>query len=119
KGEKKTIYFTQGHGEKSIDDSDRTGYSNAKAGLEKENYVLKPLNLVQENKVPDDASVLVMIGPTSEPFQKERDLIDFFVNKAGSAAILLDPPPGASLNELMKKWSIDVGNNFVVDASGV
>jgi ABC-type uncharacterized transport system involved in gliding motility auxiliary subunit len=119
KGEKKTIYFTQGHGEKSIDDTDRSGYSNAKAGLEKENYVLKSLNLVQENKVPDDAAVLVMLGPTSEPFPNELELIEGFLNKGGSVAVLLDPPPAASLNDLMKKWGVDVGNNFVVDASGV
>jgi ABC-type uncharacterized transport system involved in gliding motility auxiliary subunit len=32
----------------------------------------------------------------------------------------LDPPPeGASLTDFLKKWSIDVGNNMVVDASGV
>ena len=119
KGEKKTVYFTQGHGEKSIEESERTGYSNAKAGLEKENYTVKPLNLVQEGKVPDDASVLVMAGPTSEPFPNELDLIDAFLNKGGSALILLDPPPAASLTDFMKKWSIDIGNNFVVDASGV
>ena len=120
KGEKKTIYFVQGHGEKSIDDGEKTGYSTAKAALEKENYVLKSLNLVQENKVPEDASALVMIGPTSEPFPNELELIDGYLNKGGSVAILLDPPPqGASLSEFMKKWSIDVGNNFVVDASGV
>src|SRR5499427_8003529 len=65
KGEKKTIYFTQGHGEKNLDDNERTGYSNAKGALEKENYVVKMVNLVQEAKVPDDASVLVMAGPTS------------------------------------------------------
>src|SRR5207244_1328797 len=45
------------------------------------------------------------------------DLIDGFLNKGGSVAILLDPPPGASLSDFMKKWSIDVGNNFVVDAN--
>src|SRR3989441_11151161 len=119
KGEKKTIYFVQGHGEKSIDDTEKNGYSNAKAGLEKENYVLKNINLVQEGKVPDDASVLVMAGPTSEPFPNELELIDGFLNKGGSALILLDPPPAAGLTEFLKKWSIDVGNNFVVDASGV
>jgi ABC-type uncharacterized transport system involved in gliding motility auxiliary subunit len=118
KGEKKTIYFVQGHGERSIDDSEKTGYSTAKAGLEKENYVLKSLNLAQENKVPDDASVLVMIGPTTEPFPNELDLIDGFLNKGGGVAIFLDPQ-AASLSDFMKKWSIDVGNNFVVDASGV
>ena len=119
KGEKKTIYFIQGHGEKSIDDAEKTGFSQAKAGMEKENYVLKPLNLVQENKVPEDASVLVMLGPTAEPFPNELELIDGFLNKGGSAAILLDPPPSASLTDFMKKWGIQVGNNLVVDASGV
>jgi ABC-type uncharacterized transport system involved in gliding motility auxiliary subunit len=119
KGEKKTIYFVQGHGEKSIDDTEKNGYSTAKAGLEKDNYTIKTLNLVQENKVPDDASALVMDGPTSEPFPNELELIDGFLNKGGSVAIFLDPPPAASLSEFMKKWSIDVGNNIVVDASGV
>jgi ABC-type uncharacterized transport system involved in gliding motility auxiliary subunit len=119
KGEKKTIYFVQGHGEKGIDDTEKNGYSTAKAGLEKDNYTIKTLNLVQENKVPDDASVLVMDGPTSEPFPNELELIDGFLNKGGSVAIFLDPPPAASLSDFMKKWSIDVGNNIVVDASGV
>jgi ABC-type uncharacterized transport system involved in gliding motility auxiliary subunit len=119
KGEKKTIYFVQGHGEKAVDDTEKSGYSNAKTGLEKDNYVIKTVNLVQENKIPDDASVLVMVGPTSEPFPNELELIDEFLNKGGSVAIFLDPPPAASLTDFMKKWSIDVGNNFVVDASGV
>ena len=119
KGEKKTIYFTQGHGEKNIEDSERNGYSNAKGGLEKEGYVVKAVNLVQEAKVPDDTAVLVMAGPTSEPFPNEMDQIDGFLDKGGSVLILLDPPPAPSLSEFMKKWSINVGNNFVVDASGV
>jgi ABC-type uncharacterized transport system involved in gliding motility auxiliary subunit len=41
KGEKKTIYFIEGHGEKSIDDMERTGFSIARSDLERENYVVK------------------------------------------------------------------------------
>jgi ABC-type uncharacterized transport system involved in gliding motility auxiliary subunit len=119
KGEKKTIYFVQGHGEKQIDDNDRTGYSNAKGALEKESYVVKTVNLAEQGKVPDEASVLVMAGPKSEPFPNEMEQIDAFLNKGGSALILLDPPPSPSLSDFLKKWSVDVGNNFVVDASGV
>ncbi len=119
KGEEETSYFVLGDGEKSPDETEKNGYSNAKAGLEKENYVVKAVNLVQENKVPDDASVLAVVGPTSELFPNELDLIDGFLNKGGSAAVFLDPPPAASMSDLMKKWGIDVGNNFVVDASGV
>ena len=72
-----------------------------------------------EGKVPDDASVLIVAGPTSEPFPNELDFIDAYLNKGGSALIMVDPPPGASLSDFLKKWSIDVGNNIVLDASGV
>jgi ABC-type uncharacterized transport system involved in gliding motility auxiliary subunit len=117
KGEKKTIYFTQGHGEKSIDDTERSGYSTAKAGLEKENYVVKTANLVEQAKVPEDASVLVMAGPKTDPFPNEMDSIDGFLNKGGSVFVMLDPPPAPSLSDFMKKWSVDVGNNIVLDAN--
>lgn len=119
KGEKKTIYFTEGHGEKKIEDTDRTGYNTARAALEKESYVIKKVNLVSEGKVPADASVLIMAGPASEPFPNEMDLIDAYLNGGGSALIMLDPAPNASITDFMKKWSINVGNNFVLDASGV
>ena len=124
KGEKKTIYFVLGHGEKSPDDADKSGYSQAKGGLEKENYVIKTVNLAeQQGKVPDDASVLVMAGPKTEPFANELDAIDAYLNKGGSAYIMLDPSsertPSPALPDLMKKWSIDVGNNIVLDASGL
>jgi len=119
KGEKKTVYFTEGHGEKKLDDMERTGYSGAKGKLETENYTVKTVNLVMEGKVPDDASVLIVAGPTSEPFPNELDFIDAYLNKGGSALIMVDPSPGASLSDFLKKWSIDVGNNIVLDASGV
>jgi ABC-type uncharacterized transport system involved in gliding motility auxiliary subunit len=120
KGVQKTIYFTQGHGEKQIDSSDqRTGYQLAKNGLEKENYVVKPVNLIQEGKVPADASVVIVAGPTTEPVPSELDALDAYLNGGGSALLLLDPSPSASLKEFLKKWSLDPGDNFVVDASGM
>ena len=120
KGDKKTIYFTEGHGEKQIDSTDqRTGYQLAKNGLEKENYVVKSINLVQEGKVPEDASVVVMAGPTTEPVASELDALDAYLNGGGSVLLLLDPPPGASLKDFLKKWSLEAGDNFVVDASGM
>lgn len=118
KGAKKTIYFTDGHGEKKIDDTERTGYNLARTDLEKENYSVKAVNLVSENKVPDDTTVLVVAGPTAEFFPNEIDLIENYLDNGGSVMIMLDPKE-ASMKDLMTKWSIDVGNNIVVDASGV
>jgi ABC-type uncharacterized transport system involved in gliding motility auxiliary subunit len=119
KGERKTIYFVEGHGERSVDDSERTGFSLVRGGLERENYVVNKINLVQEDRIPEDASIVVVAGPASELFANELDLIDAYLNNGGSALILLDPAPAASLKSLMTKWSVNVGDNVVLDATGM
>jgi ABC-type uncharacterized transport system involved in gliding motility auxiliary subunit len=119
KGEKKTVYFVEGHGERVSNSNDRTGYQVAANTLEKAGYGVKPLNLVREGKVPDDATVVVMAGPTTEPFPQETDMLDAYLNRGGALLLLLDPAPGAALPDLMKKWSVDIGNNLVIDASGL
>lgn len=119
KGEKKTIYFVGGHGERGIEDTERTGYNAARLELEKENYAVKSVNLVTEGKVPDDASVVVIAGATTEPLPNEMEIIEAYLKKGGSALILLDPSPAAGLADFLKKWSIDVGNNVVLDSSGI
>jgi ABC-type uncharacterized transport system involved in gliding motility auxiliary subunit len=119
KGQTKTIYFTEGHGEKEIANGEKTGYEAASKELEKQSYAVKTLNLVREDKIPDDATVVVMAGPKTEPFPNELDKLNDFLQKGGGVYIMLDPPPNASLKDFMKKWSIDIGDNFVVDASGM
>jgi len=119
KGETKVIYFTEGHGEKRVADTDeRVGYDQAGKELEQESYVIKPLNLVSEGKVPDDAAVVVMAGPQTEPFPNEMDMLDAYLNAGGSVLLMVDPPPAPSLENFTKKWSIAVGNNVVLDFSG-
>jgi len=119
RGEKKNIYFVEGHGERKSDNADREGYKFAHDDLEKENYTVKTVNLVREGKVPDDASVLIIAGPATEPFDNEIEWIDTYLKNGGSALILVDPTPAAALKSLLSKWSVDVGDNIVVDASGV
>src|SRR6185312_10813444 len=45
KGDKKTIYFVAGDGERSPDDSGRDGYSTLKDALTAENFLVKQLVL--------------------------------------------------------------------------
>jgi ABC-type uncharacterized transport system involved in gliding motility auxiliary subunit len=60
---KKVVYFVEGFGQASISaDQDPRGYSAAKLALEQENYEVKTLLLPSVEKVPDDASVVVMPG---------------------------------------------------------
>lgn len=119
KGEKKTIYFVSGHGEKALDGTDREGYQVANGVLGKDGYVVKALNLAQDLKIPPDASVVVMAGPKTEPFPQEADVLSAYLDAGGSVLLMLDPPPSASMKNFAEKWSITVGNNRVIDASGM
>jgi ABC-type uncharacterized transport system involved in gliding motility auxiliary subunit len=60
-----------------------------------------------------------MAGPTTEPFPQELDKLDAYLNAGGSALLMLDPPPAASLKDFTKKWAVNVGDNRVIDVTGV
>lgn len=119
KGMEKVVYFVEGHGERDVNSPDGKGYQVANTALAKDSYKVKTLNLVREEKVPADASVVVIAGPTNEPFPQEMDKIDAYLNEGGSVLLMLDPPPAASLKDFTQKWSVDVGNNRVIDVTGM
>ncbi len=120
KGEQKTIYFIEGHGEKLIAETDRTGMDTARLALERENYIVVSLNLVREQTVvPADASVLVWPGPETDPFPEEIEAVQDYLDQGGSVFVMSDPTPASALGGLLEPWFISAGDNFVVDASGV
>ncbi len=58
-----TVYFLTGHGEYNPEDQGDQSYSMVKRTLESKNYTVKVLNLLAENKIPDDAEVILIAGP--------------------------------------------------------
>ena len=125
-GTTKKVYFIQGHGEHDPDASDqRTGYSGAATALKSDNFEVAKLALAQEGKIPDDASVLVIAGPQTDYLQPEIDLLHGYLKKGGKLFLMIDPspkfdsPPLTNLIALAKEWGVDVGNDYVLDQSGV
>lgn len=123
-GTVKTVCFVSGHGEKSIDDSGPHGYSEADAGLKRENFETKSVNLVQSNAVPSDCSVLVVDGPTESYFPQEAAMISKYLDDGGKALLELDPVTAehqqpAKLDSVLASWNIKLGDNIAIDASGM
>lgn len=119
KNVRKVIYFIEGHDEKLITGTDRAGLDLARGALERENYIVKPLNLAREETIPTDAAVLIWASPQVDPFPGEIRTVNAFLQEGGSVFLMLDPVPSRSLDNLLDYWSILAGDNFVVDASGV
>jgi ABC-type uncharacterized transport system involved in gliding motility auxiliary subunit len=75
--------------------------------------------------VPEDATVVVVAGPKNDFVPAEIDLLKTYLGKQGKLLLLLDPPakadapPVANLMALAHDWGIDVGNDMVVDVSGM
>ncbi|HWW83750.1 MAG TPA: Gldg family protein [Vicinamibacterales bacterium] len=124
-GQQKKIYFTQGHGEKETSSSDRDGYSAITTALGHENYTVDKLVLAQQGSVPDDAAIVVVAGPKIDFFPNEVEALQTYLGKGGKLLLELDPPekvdspPLTNLVQLAHDWGVDVGNNVVVDVSGM
>jgi ABC-type uncharacterized transport system involved in gliding motility auxiliary subunit len=115
----KTVCFVTGHGERLLSDNEESGYSHLDAGLKKENYVTKTINLVSENGVPPDCDVVVIAGPKQGFFPQETETINKYLTGTGKGLILVDPQTDPKLGEIFQAWNTTVGDNIVIDASGV
>ncbi|MBI4405354.1 MAG: Gldg family protein [Deltaproteobacteria bacterium] len=107
KGEKKKIYFVTGHGEKLLSDSGRDGYSEMKETLESGRYKTEELVLVDKDKVPPDADILVCMGPKSDFMDHELTLIENYVRAGGKFFVMVDPLSTPTLKPFLTKFGID------------
>lgn len=123
-GRERKVYFTQGHGEKDLASSERNGYSGLSESLKQDNFAFESLVLIAQKAVPDDATVLVIGGPTTDFFPPEIEALNAYVAKGGKVLVLLDPPVKAGadyplLTKFLADWGITAGNDVVLDASGM
>ena len=128
KNNTRTVCFVAGSGEAQIDDSDRTGLSNFKDLLGKDNYEAKSINLLQKAEVPSDCTVIVVAGPTSDYVQPEVDAIKKYVEGGGRALFMLQPPlkigktniaDNTPLNDVLKSWGVTMDSDLVLDLNPI
>ncbi|MBR5372109.1 MAG: Gldg family protein [Oscillospiraceae bacterium] len=108
-GDLPVVYFLEGHGEATLDNM-----SQLCANLNNYNYGTASLNLINQEKVPDDACIVVICGPekdiTEEEFQKLYD----YTKKGGNISLLIGPNDGKfaykHLEQLMSTFCI--GMNY-------
>jgi ABC-type uncharacterized transport system involved in gliding motility auxiliary subunit len=124
-GQQRKVYFTQGHGEKDTVSSERDGYNAIAAALGHENYTVDKVVVAQQGAVPDDAAVVIVAGPRTDFFAPEVEALKKYLEKSGKLLLELDPPdkpdsqPLTNLIALAHDWGIQLGNNVVVDVSGM
>jgi ABC-2 type transport system permease protein len=108
-----TIYFLQGHEENSIDNE----YGQITNALIRNNYDVKTLNLLSEEKVPDDCKVLIAASPKKDLSVDEKDRIEAYMENGGKAMFMFDSlsddPSFERFDELLSKYNLALGHDKV------
>lgn len=116
----KTLYFVQGHGERDLESTERSGYDHVKKQLENGNYQVKTLVLLQKMEIPPDCALLVIAGPHTDYLPQEVDTVKKYVQGGGRMLILIDPTAElTNLEKLFADWNVTVHNDLVIDLNPV
>ncbi len=102
------VYMTTGHNEKAL--------NGLVKKLEAESCENGQLNLLNED-IPDNASMIVVAGPTTDFTSAEIAKLDAYLSNGGDIAFLFDPS-GMNLENLfkyIKQWGIEPLDNVVVE----
>jgi ABC-type uncharacterized transport system involved in gliding motility auxiliary subunit len=114
--ERKKIYFAEGHGEPSIDDTQGVGGFGLFAdALRKQNYEVGKVFLPEVQEIPADAAVVVVAATEKDYFPQELDTLARYMRRGGRVLFLLEPRQGEKLAGFVKDWGGAVGNDVIVD----
>jgi ABC-type uncharacterized transport system involved in gliding motility auxiliary subunit len=111
-GETPVIYEISGHGEPALENL------NLKDAVEKENYALMPLNLLQ-SEIPADASALILNCPRTDLSGGEAEKILAYLEGGGRLLVLMDimTKELSGLNDMLFSYGIQYDYGMVMETN--
>lgn len=113
-GRRKKVYFTAGHGEAETAAKEEGGISELGGSIGRDNADVATVNLLTQQQIPQDADVLVIVGPRA-PFQpQELELLNGYVGRGGNLLIMLDPGRPHGLGTLLERMGVTARDEVAV-----
>lgn len=109
------VWFTTGHGEKSLDDAEPTGLSDLKKALDQQNIAGEAVTLLERPEIPAEVKLIVIAGPTRRLTESELLLLEAFLQRGGRLLAMIDPLDDTGLDGLLARWGMALGMDIVVD----
>jgi hypothetical protein len=119
--EKRTAYFTTGHGE--LNDAQPSPQNEGRTGkgirgvLEQQNYVVRDLSAASGLgvDVPEDATIAFVLGPEHAFLPEEILALKRYLDRGGKLFMCLDPEPKADLPPLADLVGLTVSTTILVN----
>jgi len=112
---KKIIYFLDGHGEETVEETGDNGYASIKGELEKLGYEVKKQTLALADRFPKDCALLVVPGPKKDLLPNEYETIRGYIKGGGRVLFLVDPETPTLLPLFLADYGFKLENDIVVD----
>jgi ABC-type uncharacterized transport system involved in gliding motility auxiliary subunit len=112
---KKVIYFLEGHGEKSTEVTEESGYSFVKDDLTKMGYEVKKQLTALPDAFPKDCALLVIPGPEKDIAPSELEAIRDYLENGGRVFFLVDPQTAPGLIPYLAKLGVKLVDDTVID----
>ncbi len=119
KSEEIVLYVVTGHQELSCEEKSPEGLSMLCDKLREQNYKVKTLDLTKVDRVPKDATAVLVLGPISGYLNQETKLLEAFIKSGGSFFLALAPAFKAelydNLTDLVRPYGLVLGKDVVID----
>lgn len=113
------VWFTTGHREPRLDSKDTNGLTALKQMLLAQGYNPETVDLSTLDKIPEDVSMVAVVGPSLRFSDHEIYVLDNYVGQGGNAIIFLDPAWENStvtgLENFCLPFGVRVNRNLVFD----
>jgi hypothetical protein len=86
----KKLYLLTGHGELDAEQFGLDGFSSAAGLLRDQGFTVEPLNLFITGAIPEDATVLAIVGPRGPIEEAEAGAIAAYLDAGGSLFVARD-----------------------------
>ena len=114
--EPRKAYFLTGHQEPSIEDATgEEGYAAAASSLRNEGFEVEALSMLDREKLPKDATLLIVGGAKSALFAHEVEVLKEWINRGGRVMILLEPGLEYGMDALFRPNGVRVGDDLVLE----
>jgi ABC-type uncharacterized transport system involved in gliding motility auxiliary subunit len=113
RGRVQRVLFTTGHGERGPG-GDPDGYGRFVSSLETESRRAGTIALTAGD-VPGEADLVVVAGPRHDFLPVEASRLAAYLERGGSALVLLEPGTVPNLERLLARLGVRTADDFIVD----
>jgi len=102
------VYFLAGHGERDLDDTKPSGYSDLARVIRRDNIEVKPLLLAEQRGIPKDCSAVIVAGPDRRISDAEAGILAKYLDRNGRLFFLIDPAVTTGFEKTLETWGVNV-----------